>query len=89
MTHLIKMFVYTVAASIALCIASAYVFYFVGMAVSLAAGGILFVPPQVIASIFAWLGIVFTAYACIMFFEYTLKRAVKELDEEDGKQWRK
>lgn len=68
-----------------ICIAGAYVFYFVGMVVSLAAGGILYTPPQVIASIFAWLGIIFTVYACIIFFNYALRQAVKELDEEDGK----
>lgn len=68
-----------------ICIASAYVFYFVGMVVSLVAGGILYTPPQVIASIFAWLGVLFAAYACTLFFKYALNHAANEMNEEDGK----
>lgn len=55
-------------------IASAYVWYFVGMAVSLAAGAILGISGKLIAQVFAWIGVGFIA---IIFVKMTIN-AVEE-----------
>jgi len=57
---LIRAIVLIIAAFIVSLIVGTYVFYFVGMSISLAAGAILGVEGVIIAQIFAWLGVVVT-----------------------------
>ena len=53
----VKSSVLILAVLIAAIIASAYVWYFVGMSISLAAGAILGLAGGTIAQIFAWIGV--------------------------------
>ena len=55
----IKSITYLTLAAIIGVIVSAYVFYFVGVAVSLAAGAILGASGAIIAEVFAWLGVAY------------------------------
>ena len=55
--QLVKYSVLIIAGLIVCIIASAYVWYFVGMAVSLAAGALFGVAGGTLASIFAWIGV--------------------------------
>lgn len=78
-------------------IASAYIFYFVGMAMSLAAGEILGINGEELAQIFAWIGVGVLAAVFITIAVLSLKEVkdakqvhiseeeFAELFEEDGK----
>lgn len=57
MNDVIKSIAIILAVTIASIIIGAYVFYFVGMATSLAAGVILGASNELIAVIFAWIGV--------------------------------
>lgn len=56
MNKIVQDLIIVIIALLAAVIVGAYVFYFIGMAVSLAAGGILGLPGTLIAQIFAWAG---------------------------------
>lgn len=69
-----KSAVLVVALLIISIIASAYVWYFIGMTVSLAAGAILGVASAHIAQIFAWIGVVFI----VIFFGSEFLKSTRE-----------
>lgn len=71
-------------------IASAYVWYFVGMALSVAAGSILGVAGGVLATGFAWAGVVIAVLAFVVIVAKIVDKAMKatqiqriELSEEE------
>ncbi len=83
--QLIKSIVYIIAILIVSISASAYVWYFIGMAVSLAAGSILGITGASIANIFAWAGMAITAILVIVSIASGVNKSTKQtmISEEE------
>lgn len=75
MTEFIKNVVIIVIGLIAGFIASAYVFYFVGMTMSLTAGIALGMEGEALAQIFAWIGVGIAAAIFVMISAIAIKDA--------------
>lgn len=87
MTRFIVSIVVIIAVYIALVIGLAYVGYFVGMTVALAATSILGVEYAIIPQIFAWMGVACASYIVVKAGSGVSSVKTVELTDEDAKEF--